>query len=72
MRKESIHNSILQVMSKSKKSIRVNEITKKVLAKRKIKGKTPAKTISAILQRSTFVRSRSKRGFYTIIKKPIF
>ena len=46
--KGSIHDSILQVLSQSKKPMKVDEITEKVLKIKKISGKTPGKTVSSI------------------------
>jgi hypothetical protein len=43
----------------------VQEITEKVLAQRKISGKTPQKTVSGILQRSRYVEAVGN-GFYRI------
>ena len=72
VRKGSIHDSVLQVLLQSKKPMKVSEITKKVLKIKKINSKTTSNTISSILQRSTFVKTGSDHGYYTIIKKPIF
>ena len=72
VKKGSIHDLILQVLLHSKKPTKVDEITEKVLKVKKINSKTPGKTISSILQKSTFVKAESKRGYYSIIKKPVF
>ena len=72
VRKGSVYDSVLQVLSQSQRSMKVNEITKKVLKIKKINSKTPSNTISSILQRSTFVKAGSDYGYYKIIKKPIF
>ena len=67
--RESIHGAILKVLSNARRPLIVSEITEKVLKIKKIYGKTPHKTISSILQKSSFVK-RTKLG-YVLLKKPI-
>jgi len=68
--RESIHGTILKILSNSNRPMHVEEITKKVLQKRRTHSAYPNKTISSILQKSSFVK-RYDSG-YKIVKKPEF
>jgi hypothetical protein len=63
----SLHKSIIQILEQEGRPMRVNEITKKILEKRRIASNTPQNTISAILQSSAYVK-RVERGVYKLIK----
>lgn len=59
---------ILKVLTESDTQMSVKELTKLVLEKKQLSGKTPDRTISAILQRSQRVVKVSN-GKYAINKK---
>ena len=63
----SIHSNILVIMTRSKRPMTVDEITNEIIKNNKTMGKTPEKTISSILQRSSFVK-RVNKGIYKIRK----
>jgi len=64
----SLHSMIIQILEKENRPMRVNEITKKILEKRRIASYTPQNTVSAILQSSAYVK-RLERGIYKLTKK---
>ena len=63
--KNSIHQIVVNILSKSKKPLSVTEITEKAKQHYSFSGKTPQKSVSAILQRSRYVKKISK-GYYQI------
>ena len=66
-RNDSIRKIAYDILKNSENPMKVKEIVTQVLEKKQLQTKTPASTISAILQRSNdFVKT--DRGTYTIKK----
>jgi hypothetical protein len=65
MYSNSIHSQIINIMTKTKKSMTVDEITEKLMKNNMFRGKTPENTVSSVLQRSHYVKRISK-GIYQL------
>jgi hypothetical protein len=61
----SIHSQVIDIMTKTKRSMTINEITEKLLKNNTLNGKTPENTVSSILQRSHHLKRISK-GIYRL------
>lgn len=65
--RNSIHSQIIDIMTKTKRTMTVNEITEKIIKNNTLGGRTPEKTISSVLQRSHYFK-RIIKGTYQLKK----
>ena len=58
----------IKILAKKKRPMSVVELTNEILKHKKVKGKTPEKTLSGILQRTPYFKRTSKG--YVLVKAP--
>lgn len=70
MRKQGIsfHSIALRILENEGRPMTIKELTKMILEEKNVSGKTPASTLSSVLQRSRYVQ-RVGKGKYMLIKK---
>jgi len=66
-KKNSVHAIAIKVLKENGSPMTIKEITKSVLKQREIKSKTPYNSVSAVMQRSKFIK-KVGRGKYTLLE----
>lgn len=65
----SLHRVIVEILKKENKPMRISEITREVLKKRRMPSQKPYNTVSAIVQKSFYIK-KVERGIYKLVKIP--
>jgi hypothetical protein len=69
LRRGSSHSIAIEMLKKAGKPLTVKEITKEIMSKNPLAGKTPHHTVNAILQRSDLVTRVGKATYALKIDK---